>query len=142
MRTTRDRIRHAISFELIALAAVTPLAAWLFALEFGDSVVVTMVSATIAMGWNYVYNLLFDHGMVALSGKTSKTVAMRILHAVLFEAGLLLALVPFIALYLGVSLWVAFVMNVAFSVFYLVYTFVFNWVYDVVFPDRAPVRTL
>jgi len=140
MRTTNDRIRHAISFEVIALVIITPLAGWVFGLPLHDIGVVTVVSATIATFWNYIYNLLFDHGMLRLRGTTRKTLAVRLVHAMLFEVGLLFLLVPFIALYLAVSLWVAFTMDVAFSAFYLIYALVFNWAYDAVFPVPATVR--
>lgn len=134
MRSTSDRIRHAISFEILALLLVTPLGAWVFSLPITDIGVVSVVSATIAMLWNYVYNLGFDHAMQRFAGTTYKTVPIRVLHAVLFEAGILIVLAPFIAWYLGVGLWHAIVMDVSFSLFYLVYAFVFNWSYDRLFP--------
>ncbi len=134
MRSTSDRIRHAISFEILALLLVTPLGAWVFSLPLTDIGVVSIASATIAMLWNYVYNLGFDHAMQRLAGSTYKTVPIRVLHAVLFEAGILIVLAPFIAWYLGVGLWHAIVMDVSFSLFYLVYAFVFNWSYDRLFP--------
>jgi uncharacterized membrane protein len=134
LRQTSDRIRHAISFELIALAIVTPLGVLFFDVSLKDMGVVTIVSATIATGWNYLYNLGFDHAMLRLRGHVHKTPAIRVLHAILFEAGLLIVLIPFIALYLGVGLWTAFVMDVALAGFYLVYAFCFNWAYDVIFP--------
>lgn len=134
MRSTSDRIRHAISFEILALLLVTPLGAWVFSLPITDIGVVSVVSATIAMLWNYIYNLGFDHAMQRLAGTTYKTVPIRVLHAVLFEAGILIVLAPFIAWYLGVGLWHAIVMDVSFSLFYLVYAFVFNWSYDRLFP--------
>lgn len=134
MRTTSDRIRHAISFEVIGLLLVTPLGALAFDKPIADIGVVAFVSATIATGWNYLYNLLFDHALLRLRGTVLKTVPIRVVHAVFFEAGLLLVLLPFISWYLGVSLVEAFLMDVSFAVFYLGYAFVFNWVYDVVFP--------
>ena len=60
--------------------------------------------------------------------------AVRVLHAVLFEAGLIVLLIPFIAWYLDISLWAALVMDIAIVVFYLVYAFFFNIAYDRVFP--------
>lgn len=134
MRTTRDRIRHAVSFEIIGLLLVTPLGAWTFDMPMHDIGVVGVVSATLATVWNYVYNLLFDHVMLRLAGKVQKTLAVRLVHAVLFEFGLLLVLMPFIAVYLGVTLVQAFFMDVAFALFYMVYAFVFNWVYDWIWP--------
>lgn len=134
MRTTSDRIRHAVSFEILALAIVVPLGAFVFSLTLADIGVVSVGSATIAMLWNYVYNIGFDHAMQRIAGGTLKSVPVRVLHAVLFEAGLLLVLAPFIAWYLGVGLWHAVVMDIAFALFYVVYAFVFNWGYDRAFP--------
>ena len=134
MRTTSDRIRHAISFEVVGLLLITPLGALAFDKPIEDIGVVAFVSATIATGWNYLYNLLFDHALLRLRGSVLKTLPVRAVHAVLFEAGLLLVLLPFIAWYLGVTLVEAFLMDVSFAIFYLGYAFVFNWVYDVIFP--------
>lgn len=134
MRRTSDRIRHAISFEAIALLVVTPLGAWGFRLPLHEVAIVTIVSATIATFWNYVYNIGFDHAMLRLRGDVRKAVRHRIIHAVLFELGLLAVLAPYIAWQLEVGLWQAVIMDAAFAGFYLIYAFVFNWVYDVVFP--------
>jgi len=134
MRGTLDRIRHAVSFEIIALALAAPLGAFVFDMPLKDMGVVTLVSATIATGWNYVYNLIFDRAMLRITGDVRKSVAVRALHAVLFEAGLLIVLLPFIAWHLGVTLWHAFLIDIGFAAFYLVYALVFNWVYDLVFP--------
>lgn len=134
MRSTSDRIRHAVSFEIIGLALITPLGAFAFGMPVADIGVVGVASATIATGWNYLYNLGFDHVMQRLTGSTQKSLAVRVLHSVLFEGGLLLALLPLIAWYLGVSMLQAFMMDVSFALFYLVYAFVFNLAYDKIFP--------
>ena len=134
MRKTADRIRHAISFELIGLLIITPLGALVLGLPLTDIGVVTLVSATIATLWNYAYNLLFDHALLRLTGRLAKTLWTRVIHAVVFEAGLLAILMPFIAWYLQVSLMQAFLLDLSFSAFYLVYAFAFNWAYDWMFP--------
>ncbi len=134
MRTTKDRIRHTISFELIALVIITPLGSWALGKPLHDIGVVAVVGASIATGWNYIYNLLFDHALLRVTGSPRKSVLMRALHALLFEAGLLLVLLPFIAWYLGVGLIEAFWMDLSFALFYLVYAFAFNWLYDIIFP--------
>ncbi len=138
MRSTADRIRHALSFEIIALLIVTPASAWLFDKPIGHIGVVAVVSASIATGWNYVYNLGFDHALRRLRGTVKKTVPIRLLHAVSFEIGLLFVLLPFIAWYLEISLREAFLIDLSLAVFYLIYAFVFNWVYDVLFPVSEP----
>ncbi|MEB2844711.1 PACE efflux transporter [Rhizobiales bacterium RZME27] len=134
MRTTRDRIRHAISFEIIGLALFTPLASFVFHLPVEHVGVVGIVSATVATAWNYVYNLGFDHLMQKFRGSTLKTLPLRVAHTFLFELGLLIVLLPFIAWYLGVTIWQALVMDISFATFYLVYAFVFNMAYDRIFP--------
>jgi uncharacterized membrane protein len=134
MRTTADRIRHAISFELIGILLATPLAAFAFHLEGGDSVVVVVASATVAMLWNYVYNLGFDHLMQHFRGTTEKTRTIRVFHAILFELGLLAIMLPMIAWYLQIGIWQAFIMDLGLAIFYMVYALVFNWAYDRVFP--------
>nr|WP_295889580.1 PACE efflux transporter [uncultured Devosia sp.] len=134
MRKTADRIRHAISFEIIGILLATPLGAVVFHLHAGDSAVIVIGSATVAMAWNYAFNLGFDHAMARFAGTTLKSLPLRIAHAVLFELGLLAMLMPLIGLYLGISLWQAFLMDIAFALFYMAYALVFNWAYDRVFP--------
>jgi len=134
MRTTVDRIRHAVSFEVIGIIIATPLAAFAFHLPGGDSAVVVVASATVAMLWNYIYNLGFDHLMQRLTGGTAKTTPIRVAHAVLFELGLLMIMLPLVAWYLQISIWQALIMDIALAVFYMAYAFVFNWAYDRVFP--------
>ncbi|EIM31100.1 PACE efflux transporter [Microvirga lotononidis] len=134
MRTARDRIRHAISFEIIGLALITPLGAWAFHMPMHDIGVVGLVGATIATLWNYFYNVGFDHVMQRLRESTRKTTLIRVLHAIMFEVGLLFVLLPLFAWYLSISLWRAFLMDVSFALFYMGYAFVFNWAYDRLFP--------
>lgn len=134
MRTAADRIRHAVSFELIGLAILVPVGSWTFSMPAADIGIVGVVSATLATAWNYVYNLGFDHMLLRLRGTTLKTLPMRAVHTVAFELGLLMILLPFVAWYLGIGLLQAFVMDIAFAAFYMVYAFVFNWTYDRLFP--------
>lgn len=134
MRSFWDRVRHALSFEIIGLLLVIPLGALFFSKPLLDIGVIGVVGATLATGWNYLYNLLFDHAHQRLTGTTLKSGRMRIVHAALFEAGLLIVLLPFIAWYLDISLVEAFIMDAAFALFYLVYAYVFNLTYDRLFP--------
>ncbi|WP_128255743.1 PACE efflux transporter [Falsirhodobacter deserti] len=137
MRKSRDRIRHAISFELIGLALIIPLGAIGFGLHPQDMGVVAVVGSTVATLWNYVYNLGFDHAMKRIRGTVHKTMTIRVLHTVLFELGLLVVALPFIAWYLEIGLWAALVLDLAAVVFYVIYAFIFNWIYDRVFPLPA-----
>ena len=134
MRSALDRLRHALSFEIIALILVIPAGAILFDVPLHDFGVVGIVSATLATLWNLGYNVLFDLALQRLTGTTLKSRIVRVLHALAFEAGLLMVLLPFIAWYLGISLWDAFVLDIALAAFYIVYAYVFNLIYDTLFP--------
>jgi uncharacterized membrane protein len=134
MRTTRDRIRHAILFELVGLALMIPLGGLVFGLPAETMGVIGVGSATAAMIWNYIYNLVFDRIMQRTAGHTHKGIGLRVAHAVLFEAGLLVILLPPIAWYLGISLMQAFMMDIAIAAFYVAYAFAFNLIYDRIYP--------
>ena len=144
MRTFPDRMRHATLFEAIGLALFTPAAALLFDQPVAHMGVIGVISATVATVWNFVFNVGFDHALVRLTGHTAKTVPTRIAHAILFEGGLIIMLIPMVAWYLGISLRAALLMDISIVVFYLVYAFVFNIAYDRIFPvrDEKPVPSL
>jgi uncharacterized membrane protein len=137
MRSTRDRLRHAILFELLGLALIIPLGSLLFGLHGSDMGVIGIGSALAATMWNYLYNLGFDRAMQRWVGHTRKSLGLRVGHALLFEAGLLVILLPPIAWYLDISLAQAFVMDLAIAIFFVVYAFTFNLGYDRVFPLRG-----
>lgn len=134
MRSFPDRIRHTVMFEVIGLALVIPGGAMLFNLPATHMGVIGVGSATVATLWNFVFNLGFDHAMLRFAGHTRKSLGLRVLHALLFEGGLLVLLLPPMAWYLGMGLWQTFVMDLAIVVFYAVYAFLFNLAYDRVFP--------
>ena len=141
MRTFRDRVRHALLFEAVALAIFIPGSAALFKQPVDHMGVIGAASATIATVWNFVFNMGFDRAMLRLRGSVDKTMAVRVAHTFLFEAGLVAMLIPLIAWYLGIGLWAALLMDLAIVTFYLVYGFLFNLAYDRVFPIPAAAPT-
>ena len=145
MRDMADRIRHALSFEIIGFLIVITAGMVLFDMQVQDIGVIALVGSIIAMIWVYVYNYLFDLALMRLQGHAGKSIAQRLLNSLLFEIGLLLVLLPFVAWYLQVSLLEAFMLDAALAMFYFVYSFCFNWVYDRLFPidtRLAPERTI
>ncbi|MCM2129858.1 PACE efflux transporter [Larsenimonas rhizosphaerae] len=134
MRTTLDRIRHALMFEIIGLLIVMPLGHLLFSLSVGHMGMVGVISVVVATVWNYFYNLGVDHALKRLRGHVHKTVLMRVAHSICFELGLICVLLPLIALYLGQTLTEAAPLVTSLAVFYVAYALIFNWVYDVIFP--------
>lgn len=134
MRTHRDRIRHAVGFEIIALILSIPIMSFFFSFDIKDIGVIAIVGSIMATIWNYGFNIVFDKGMVRFKRSTFKTPAIRVLHVLLFESGLLMLYLPMVAWYLGISIWQAFIMDASLVGFYLFYNFSYNWAYDKIFP--------
>ncbi|MDK4689523.1 PACE efflux transporter [Kingella negevensis] len=82
----------------------------------------------LALLWNVVFNWLFDQKFSA--PRETRTFAIRALHAVLFEGGLLLATVPLIMWWLDLGFVQALAMDIGMTLFVMVYTVVFHWCYD------------
>ena len=121
LRRPADRVRHALLFELIGLVFLIG-GGWLLTGHDAAALgVVGVVSSIVATIWNYVFNLGFDRAMLRWRGTTSKTHALRGLHAVLFEAGLLVMLLPFVAWTLGLSWWEALIFDLGVAAFYVAY---------------------
>ena len=134
MRTGADRLRHTLGFEVLGLMISIPL----FSLLTGQPVdhlgPLAIGLSLLATGWNYLYNLLVDHWMVRQLGRLEKRFLERVLHALLFELGLLLVALPLTALWLGISLWQALWLDIGFSLFFVLYAFGYNLAYDRLFP--------
>ncbi|WP_254774225.1 PACE efflux transporter [Marinobacter sp. AC-23] len=101
-----------------------------------------LIGATLATTWNYLFNLGFDHTLKRLTGSTRKSIKLRFLHAFSFELGLLIVFLPIIAWWMEIELLEAFLVDVSFALFYLVYAFVFTWCYDTTFPDTDAAASL
>ncbi|TIH17477.1 PACE efflux transporter [Marinifilum sp. JC120] len=135
MRTTADRIRHTLLFEIIGLCTCAPLASWILDKDLTRIGIMSIAISLTAMVCNYLYNLIFDKALVALNRPVNvRPTWMRVLHAILFELSLLTLTVPFVAWWLDLTLWHALIADLGFALFFLVYAFVYNWVYDIVFP--------
>ena len=126
------RIIYVISYELIAVALTT---GGLVVLGFGggSSGVVAVTASTVAVVWNYIWTTLFEMWERRQTSQT-RTVLRRTVHAVGFEGGLVLLLLPIVAATLRVSLAQALSLEVGLLAFFLVYTFVFAWLFDQVWP--------
>lgn len=126
------RVIYVTLYELIAIAAATLGLAALTGQGAGHAGVVAAAASAIAVAWNLVFNWAFER-WEARQVVRGRSVRRRIAHAIGFEGGLVFTLVPLFAWWFNVSLWQAFVMDLALIVFFLCYTFVFNWGFDRVF---------
>jgi uncharacterized membrane protein len=129
-KSITERIFQAVGFELLAILICTPLLAWIMDKPLLDMGMVTMFIAALALGWNVVFNGLFDR--VLKHYKMAHTAWVRVVHALLFEGGLVAFGVPLIAWWLKIGLWEAFLLDIGVLLFFLPYTYIYHWVYDVV----------
>ena len=143
MQGIKRRIVYVTLFEGIAILITGTSFASLSGSGMNRAGAAAVLSSLVAVGWNFAYNLLFER-WEARQTKRGRSVARRIAHAVGFEGGLVVLLVPMIALTLQVTLIEAFAMDIGLSVFFLVYNYIYNLIFDAVFglPASAmPVTT-
>ena len=94
--------------------------------------VMAVVASTVAIVWNVTFNSLFEK-WESLQTVKGRSIGRRIAHAIGFEGGLAVILIPIMAWWFKVSLWEATVMEAGLLIFFLVYTYVFNWSFDRIF---------
>ena len=126
------RVLYVALYELIAIGVVTLALGLLTEHGWGSSGGLAVGSSLIAVLWNLVFNHFFER-WERRQPTRGRSPARRVAHAIGFEGGLLLWLVPFIAWWLGVSLWQALLLDIGLLVFFLIYTFVFTWGFDRLF---------
>jgi uncharacterized membrane protein len=127
-KSVKERFFHALCFEVLAIAICAPLGAWLLGYSLAHMGILTLMISLIAMLWNMVFNAGFDRLQLRLG--FNRTVAVRAAHAVAFEIGLVITVIPLASWWLGISLWQAFLLDLGIVLFFLPYTFVYNWTYD------------
>lgn len=140
MRTFADRVRHTLMFEVIALILVATIGAWITGRSVETIGLLGLMFSALAMFWNFTFNWMFDHWERVHRNGQKRTVLIRVIHAVLFEAALLLVGIFLVAWWLDVTYWYAFMLDIGFSSFFLVYAFCFNWAYDLLFPARPSIE--
>ena len=132
MQGLKRKIVYVSLYELVAVIFTSFALAVLANLDISYASVAAVAASIIAIVWNLIYNTAFEY-WEARQIKRGRSVLRRVAHAIGFEIGLVLTLVPLFAWWLDVSLWHAFVLDLGMIVFFLVYTFIFNLVFDNVF---------
>ena len=123
-----ERLFHGCLFELCGILFATPLGMWLTGESVTDMAIVAAVISFIAITWNIIYNWFFDR--LQKRWGFDRHMGIRVIHACVFELGLIVLAVPFIAWWIDSSLLYAFIVDIGFILFFLPYTFVYNLVYD------------
>lgn len=132
MQGIKRKVVYVSLYELIAVAITSFGLAHLASQELGHASVAAVASSLIAVVWNLSYNTLFER-WEARQTIRGRSLRRRIAHAIGFELGLVVMLVPLFAWWLKVSLWQAFILDLGLIVFFLVYTFLYNLAFDKIF---------
>ncbi|WP_233145981.1 multidrug/biocide efflux PACE transporter [Pigmentiphaga sp. NML080357] len=127
-KTLGERLAHALLFEIIAVALCAPALAWIMGKPLLHMGALTAAISLVAMLWNMVYNAGFERVERRLGWVRDTRV--RVGHALGFEGGLIVIVVPLAAWWLGISLWEALVLDIGLLLFFLPYTYLYNLVYD------------
>ncbi|RAI41647.1 PACE efflux transporter [Rhodoplanes roseus] len=136
---TIRRLVYVALYEMIAIVVVSVALAWVADRPARDTSVVAVATSVVAVSWAYVFNLMFERWEASRRVR-GRSLARRVAHAILYEAGLVVMLVPLIAWQLGVSLWEAFLYDLGLILFFTAYTFGFTWAFDRVFGLPASAR--
>lgn len=132
MRPALRKVIYAVSFETLGVAVASAGLLAMSDASVGQSVSLSVVTATVALCWSYIYNSLFE-AWEARQTVRGRSFARRSAHALIFEGGLVLILVPVMAWWLKVGLLEALIYEAGLIVLFIAYTYVFTWGFDRVF---------
>lgn len=130
MLITKRRMIHALSYEIILLVIIAILLGKIFDAPMEVTGLLGVIMAVTSVIWNMIFNTFFEK--VERKYQFKRTIPIRILHAIGFEGGLMLATIPMIAYALKLSLLDAIMLDLALTTGILFYTFIFQWCYDLI----------
>jgi len=132
------RVLQAILYEAFAIAFVGPVLSFAFDKPPSSTLGLAVVLSSIALAWNYVFNTLFER-WESRQSERGRSFTRRLLHGLGFEGGLVVMLVPVMALWLEISALDAFLANLGLLAFFFFYAIAFTWAFDRIFglPESA-----
>ncbi|SLN24262.1 Bacterial Transmembrane Pair family protein [Roseovarius albus] len=135
LRTGKDRMVYAVSFEVILMMLLIPAGAMFFNKGFAEIGLLGVILSLKAMLMHLIYNWVFDR-IDARSGRTAseRSHLGRIVHAMGFEVTLMLTSLPILMWFLQVTVLQALATDAVVTTFVVGYTYVFTLVFDRLFP--------
>jgi uncharacterized membrane protein len=142
MNPRTRRVLQALLYEVFAIAFVGPVLSVIFDKPATSTLGLAFVLSSIALAWSYVFNAIFER-WEARQAVRGRSFARRLVHGMGFEGGLVVILVPVMALWLNISPLNAFMANLGLLAFFFVYAIAFTWAFDRVFglPQSAVERS-
>lgn len=130
MLISKRRLIHALSYEIILLVIIAVALSFIFHMPMEVTGGLGVAMAVVSVLWNMVFNHYFEK--FEQKRKLTRTIKVRILHAIGFEGGLVLATIPMVAYAMQMTLLQAFILDISLTLCILVYTFIFQWCYDAI----------
>ncbi|WP_159239215.1 PACE efflux transporter [Zhongshania aliphaticivorans] len=132
MSPTNRRVCQALLYEIGAVAMVTPILTFAFDADVSSTLPLSVVMATIALTWNYLFNALFERWEKKQVVK-GRSWQRRLAHGAGFEGGLVIVLVPLTAYWLNITIWQALIAEIGLLITFFFYAIIFTWSFDKVF---------
>ena len=128
MLISKRRIIHALSYEIILLVIIAIALSFIFEVPMEVTGTLGVAMAVTSVIWNMIFNHFFEK--YEAKRKLKRTVGVRILHAIGFEGGLMLATIPMVAYAMDMTIFQAIMLDLTLTTCILIYTFIFQWCYD------------
>ena len=139
MTPARRKIVYAVSFEALGTLVASAYLWTVSEASAASSLALSVLTATIALCWSYVFNTVFEAWESRQSVK-GRSLKRRTAHALLFEGGLVLICIPVMAWWLQVGYLEALVYEAGLIALFIVYTYAFTWGFDRIFGLPASAR--
>ncbi|MFZ0790478.1 MAG: PACE efflux transporter [Chromatiaceae bacterium] len=132
MNPRTRRVVQAVLYEVIAVAFLGPALSLTFAQPLVSTLSLAILMSAVALAWSYAFNSLFERweSRQQVGGRSPQR---RLIHALGFEGGLVILLVPPMAEWLHISLLQAFLADIGTLVVFFVYSVAFTWLFDRLF---------
>ena len=132
MNPRTRRILQAVLYEAIAVAFLGPALSLVFERPLVSTLSLALLMSAVALAWSYAFNSLFERweSRQRVGGRPPQR---RFIHALGFEGGLVILLVPLMAGWLRISWIQALLADIGTLVVFFVYSVAFTWLFDRIF---------
>lgn len=136
--TNLEKIFNVLLFEIVSLSILVPSMSYFTKKPMLILFYAALSFSCIVVIWNYLFNNLFDS--LCKIPRVERGFKVRIIHTLLFEAGLIIIAIPALSWFLEITLFEAFIVELGFLVFFLFYNPIFHFIYDKTQPYQRIVK--